>query len=93
MQSPAPQLRDLLKELQPTVADRWEDIGIMLSISEGNLNQIKNDNANSLSCMREMLKDYRKQVNPQPSWEAVVDALESLGMKDTASHLQSKYLK
>ena len=64
----------------------------MLRIPEGSRDQIKTDNVDSPSRMREILKVYSKQVNPRPSWEAVVEALESLGMEDTASHLRYKYI-
>ena len=87
-----PQLPDLLRELQPTVADRWEDIGIMLKIPDGSLSQIKTDNGSNCSnCMREMLRCYLRQV-ASPSWEAVVTALESLQLSDTAECIRRKYL-
>ena len=59
-----PKLPELLKELQPTVADRWEDIGIMLRIPDGSLSQIKTDNATSSNCMREMLRCYLLHHHP-----------------------------
>ena len=88
-----PKLPELLKELQSTVADRWEDIGVMLRIPDGSLSQIKTDNgSNCSSCMREMLRFYLRQVAPSPSWEAVAAALESLGLSDTAERIRCKYL-
>ena len=33
-----PELKDLLKQLYTKVADKWEDIGILLVIKDGQLN-------------------------------------------------------
>ena len=91
-QSTAPKLRDLLRELQPTVA-KWENIGVMLNISDGELGRIKADNNNdSSNSMRDMLRAYLKQTNPPPSWEEVAEALEFLGLSDVARHIRSTHL-
>ena len=45
-----PELRDILKGLYCTdAADKWEDIGIMLSISICDLNEIKSAPGNQTS--------------------------------------------
>ena len=90
-----PELRDILKELYSTdAADKWEDIGIMLSINIRNLNEIKSapGNQNSQSCLREMFKLYLEKVNnPSPSWNAIVEALEIVGEGTLVARIKSKY--
>ena len=39
-----------------------------------------------------MLKLWLKVVNPQPTWSAIVDALQSLGEDTLAKNLKEKYL-
>ena len=89
-----PQLPDLLRELQPTVANRWKDIGVMLRIPVDRLAIIQADHNSSdcSSCMREMLRHYLQQITPLPSWDAVVEALKSLELDHVAEHIRSKYL-
>ena len=90
-----PELRDILKELYSTdAADKWEDIGIMLSISVRDLNEIKSapGNQSSQSCLREMFKLYLERSNPTPpSWNAIVEALEIVGEGTFAARIKSKY--
>ena len=87
-----PELRDILKELYSTkAADKWEDIGIMLMIKSSKLDTIKSAaNQTTQSCLREMLKLYL-QDSPSPSWAAIVEALESVGEKELATQLKSRY--
>ena len=85
-------MKDLQIELYTTVANDWEDIGIQLDIEEGNLRQIKSDNSgDSKACLREMLRMWLSQVDPPPSWTAIVEALDNLGHKDIAQHIRTKY--
>ena len=89
-----PELRDIFKELYSTdAADKWEDIGIMLSISVRNLNEIKSapGNQSSQSCLREMFKLYLQRDNPPPSWIAIVEALEFLQEGTLAEKIKSKH--
>ena len=87
-----PELKDLLKELYTKVADKWEDIGILLGIKDGQLKTIKsNDSKDSTSCLREMLRIWLSRVDPPPSWSAVTEATEFLGYEDLAAHLRSTY--
>ena len=87
-----PELRILLRELRK-VANEWEDIGIELDIEEGQLRQIKSDNAgDSKACLREMLRVWLSRVAPPPSWSAMADALDTLGHEDVATHLKTVYM-
>ena len=86
-----PPLKDLLKELK-SVASKWENLGIMLGIDSGILdNIVANNPKNCDNCLREMLKVWLKQVDPPPRWQAVVEALEVLGEPKLASELRQRY--
>ena len=88
-----PTLKLLLKALYSTVADKWEDIGILLDIEDGQLAKVKADNpVNSGNCLREMLRIWLKRVEPQPaSWKDLVDALTDLGEEKLAQQLKVTY--
>ena len=88
-----PELKDLLKELYSKAPNMWEDIGILLGINDGQLKQIRTDNAyDSRSCLREMLRTWLSTVDPPPSWSAIAEAVELLGNGNLATHLRSKYM-
>lgn len=87
-----PQLKDILKELYTKVAVKWEDIGIMLGLESGMLEALKTQENKPESQLREMLKLWIKQVHPQPTWSAIVDALESVGEGALAGQLNEKYV-
>ena len=87
-----PELKDLVKELYSKAADKWEDIGILLGIKDGQLKKIKTDNSsNSSSCLREMLRIWLSRVDPPPSWSAIAEAVGFLGDENLATHLRSQY--
>lgn len=67
--------RTCLKFLLPE-AKHWHNIGILLGISESNLEQIEADYPGSCQdCVREMIKVWLKQVNPRPTWKDLADAV------------------
>ena len=86
-----PSLKDLLKELKQ-VSSKWHNIGVMLNIDSGSLDSIETDNPrNCENCLREMLKVWLKQVNPAPSWQAIVEALDVLEEPKLAKELKQRY--
>ena len=87
-----PSLKDLLKELK-LVASKWKNIGVMLDIDSGILDNIDADNPkNCENCLREMFKVWLKQsVNPAPSWQGMVEALDTLGEPKLARELKERY--
>ena len=87
-----PTIKSLVKELYNTVANKWEDIGILLDIEDGHLAKVKADNPmNSGSCLREMLRIWLKKVDPQPSWTDLINALNALGEEKLAQQLKEQY--
>ena len=65
----------------------WEDIGLalelMLCALESDHQQPKN--------FREMLKLWLKQVDPPPTWSAIIEATEVLGNEPLAEELGKKH--
>ena len=89
-----PKIGTLLKELYTKAASKWEDRGLVLEIEPESLESLKTaENSTPQSRLREMLKIWLKKINPPPSWSAIVDALECLGVEDVAQRLRLQYLK
>ena len=87
-----PTLKELIRELRQKAAD-WEDIGIELDIDDGDLQTIKSNNVgNSSSCLRDMLRKWLTKTFPEPSWIAIVEAIEHLGDEELATKIKSKYI-
>ncbi len=88
-----PRFTTLLNELTNRVAAKWEEIGISLQIESGLLEIIKKDNPSDCRmCLREMLKEWMKQVDPPPSWLAIIKAVKDCGYNLLARTLRDKYL-
>lgn len=87
-----PSLKELLKELYSHVSDKWQDIGSLLGIGQGDLSVIKaNFGTNDGPCLCEVLKMWLKRASPPPSWSAIIDAMEQLGESELASQLKMKF--
>ena len=82
---------DLLSELLSEVSADWEDIGLILELKEGQLSAIKSDHQESNKCFREMLKLWLKQVEPPPTWSAIIKAIHILKYESLAEELRKKY--
>ena len=82
----------LLKELSSKVSPDWEDIGLYLELKPDLLYRIKSDNPQaSKKCFREMIKAWFKQVDPPPSWSAIIEAIEILEYESLGDELRKKY--
>ena len=89
--STPPKFTALLKELSTKVSADWKYIGVSLDIDEGCLSAIANDHQQSKKCFREMLLLWLKQVDPCPTWSAIIEAIEVLEYKSLAKRLRKKY--
>ena len=87
-------LNDVRKELLD-VSSKWYDIGLELRLRTGNLENIRYQNPDAPTCLREMLLHWLKQVDPPPTWEGLACALESptVGEPRLAEQLRTKYCK
>lgn len=90
--SECPRFTTLLNELSSRVAARWEDIGSSLQLEPGLLEIIRKDNPSDCrACFREMLKEWMKQVDPLPTWSAIIKAVKDCGYSILARELRRKY--
>ena len=88
-----PQFTTLLNELTNRVSAKWEEIGISLRLESGLLEIIKEDNPkNCRACLRDVLKEWLKQIDPPPSWETIIKAVKDAGYRPLARTLREKYL-
>ena len=57
---------------------KWFDLGLQLGVKENALKAVEQDHTKDGVdvCLREMLSLWLKMINPQPSWEGLVAALE-----------------
>ena len=88
-----PTLKALLNELHP-VRDSWFKIGLELDIPHTELICFRKRHSDFSDAMCEMLIHWLKtNVNPPPTWEAVVIALRSplVNEMNVATQLELKY--
>ena len=92
--SGVPAIGDLRRELYQ-VADKWEEIGMLLNISQEKLREIKLDIGaeNKCMCLCEMLRFWLESScgHPLPSWSAITEVFEVMGDGILAGRLRSKY--
>lgn len=88
-----PRFTILVHELTNRVSAKWEELGISLRLESGLLEIIKKDNPNDCrACLRVMLKEWMKQVDPPPSWSAIIEAVKDCGYSLLARTLRNKHL-
>ena len=58
------------------VAKEWQNIGILLELSDQDLKSIDADGDNDINHLREMLRVWLSHVDPPPSWGALAEAVE-----------------
>ena len=84
-------LKNVLIELWG-VSNKWYNIGLALDVHPGSLNMIKSQYTGT-DCLREMLLLWLNSTNPQPTWEALVNALDEciVGEGHLSETLKTKY--
>ena len=86
-----PELKDLTDVLYHQVADQWKILGIQLGISHGSLKSIElKYRQDPHNCLLEVLEMWLQQVDPPPTWAAVIDAVEFMGKKQLGRQLRKK---
>ena len=58
------------------LATKWTDIGTLLGVSEPILDRINRERERIHDCLREMLSEWLKQIDPVPTWKELIDAVE-----------------
>ena len=71
----------------------WYSLGVQLEISVGTLKRIELENRQITKCLLEMLTVWLQRTNPPPTWNALIEALESspVGERLLAQQLRDKY--
>ena len=89
-------VHDNLKKVCDLLYDarsRWFDLGFQLDIKYTMLEVIKKDHSDVNSCFREMLSTWLKMIDPPPSWECLMTALEHDSVKcgDLAESIRRRF--
>ena len=76
-----------------SAAAKWYDIGLELGVTADYLDTIKKANDDPLDCLRELLRRWLSNVDPQPSREALVAALRipAVNYPALASEIELKF--
>ena len=83
----APQLKDLI--LVKVI--KWYDLGLQLGVEDTELEEIKRNNPGDLgACRRDMFRAWFR-ITPSPSYQQLVEALETVKEVTAAEHLRKKY--
>lgn len=85
-----PELRDLIDALYYKVDNEWKILCIRLGMGE-KVDSIEENFKDSKKCLLEVLRMWLKQVNPPPTWAAIIDFVEFLGEKQLGRELREKY--
>ena len=72
---------------------RWFDLGFQLEIEYTELEVIKMSNSDAYACFRKMLSTWLKMIDPPPSWECLMTALEHDSVKcgDLAESIRRRF--
>ena len=71
------EIQNILSE----VCKKWFNIGIQLKVTHGTLENIEANYKTVEECCRKMLHTWLSQVEPKPTWAALVEALKSPTVK------------
>ena len=81
---------DLVSDAKP----KWYELGFQLEIKEVALEVIKMENSNNVqACFRKMLSAWLRTIDPPPSWEGLLTALEHDSVKcgDLAESIRQRF--
>jgi ankyrin repeat protein len=82
-------LSNVIRELMKLDSE-WQNIGVLLNIPSARLKKIANDYTITRDCLREMVTEWLKMVDPPPTWELLVEAVELIDPQ-TAENIHTKY--
>lgn len=88
-----PKLKELTDALYYKVDDKWKILGIHLGLEERLDSIEENCKQDSKKCLLEILRTWLKQVDPPPTWTAIIEAVDFLGEKPLGRELQQKYIQ
>ena len=59
------------------VQTKWYDIGLDLGLPVSTLETIKQECQDIPECLRKMIQEWLKMIDPQPSWRKLIDVLQN----------------
>ena len=83
---------DNLMEVMKGVEHRWGDLGSRLGVPESKMNEIIKLYHNVHQWMQALV-DHYSTYHPTPSWKAVTEALQGMGLHKQADEVTTKYVK
>lgn len=89
-----PKQADLERELF-FVKKKWYNIGLQLGVCEDRLEEIESECCGDFEKgLRYMLREWRKQIEPRPSWAGLVSALRvcTVNEQDLAINLEERFV-
>ena len=88
-------LADVQRKLYAVHA-KWYDMGLELGLKVPTLDGIETkQKSDPCQCLREVLKEWLRGIDPLPTWRAVMQALKSpmLGYYQLAAHIQTELVR
>lgn len=73
----SPTIKQVFKHLL-RLSSEWKTIGTLLDLDSANLSAIEKDYSTSIDRLREMINLWMKQINPRPTWTALIDAVQEV---------------
>ena len=88
-----PPMKPELKDLVLVQTTKWYNLGLQLGIKDTELDVIEENNPKDIdACKRKMFKAWLR-ITPSPSYQQLVEALQTVGEISEADHLYNKYGK
>ena len=87
-------LKDIISEIRDA-RSKWEEIGLQLNIRKPDLDAIDKElRGNTQACLKEVITQWLKQVDPPPTWSAIISALNhpDVGYEQLAEEIVHKKL-
>ena len=82
-----------IKDLVLVQTTKWYNLGLHLGIEDTELDVIEQNNPKDIdACKRKMFQAWLK-ITPNPSYQQLVEALQTVGEISEADHLCEKYGK
>ena len=80
-------------DLVGDASSKWYDLGVQLHIKVVELKVIEMKCTDADSCLKEMISTWLKMVDPPPSWEGLMSALEHGSVKcgDMAEDIRQRF--
>ena len=76
-------LKDVLEAVAHVCA-KWKLIGLQLGMPPEKLDEIKSEHKDPRNCFLEVLNEWLKGLDPEPTWEGLAKALRSKSVGEDA---------